>query len=202
MYLLCFLDLGRLCEVQQHKHTGGIRDDRMWLEAKLEELPHTALSDYLCVFHIHTHATAKKLLSLRHAKHIMRDDGLFFPHSMEKWNIECRKWGEREGRHTKLCQTPSGQIWHCVIQSCAPHPTWSLLNTLTHSPTHNTHCLIQHSNSICIHATKPKILFFFILNFYHLLAVYWKICYLYGWGKNTIWSVCFIIKKNSLHIEC
>ena len=32
-----------------------LSNDRMWLEAKLWELPHTVLSDYLCVSHIHKH---------------------------------------------------------------------------------------------------------------------------------------------------
>lgn len=44
--------------------------------------------------------------------------------------------GKRKGRQAKPCQTPSGQNWHCVIQSCVPHPTWSLLNTISHSLTH------------------------------------------------------------------
>lgn len=146
-----------------------LSDDRMWLEVKLWELPHNVLSDYLCVSHIHTQATAKQRIYCHSdTLNALSERMALFFNRVEKWRIESAGRGKREGRHTKTCKTPSGQIWHCVIQSCAPHPTWSLLNTLTHSPTHKKHCINWHSNTSSIYATKPKI--FFSLNVYHFVG--------------------------------
>lgn len=42
-------------------------DDRMWLEAKLWELPHTGLSDYLLRFpHTHTYFGKESIVTQTH----------------------------------------------------------------------------------------------------------------------------------------
>ena len=46
-----------------------LSNDRMWLEAKLWELPHAVLRDYLCISHTHTHTHTHTLLWQRNYCH-------------------------------------------------------------------------------------------------------------------------------------
>lgn len=123
-----------------------LSDDRIWPQAKLWELPRTVLTDYLCVSHLHTHSyTHTHMLRQRNycpsdTLNTLSERMALFEQGGKVKNRECRKGEERRKAHKNMSD-PLRQIWHCVIQSCAPHPIWSLLNTRTHSPAHRKHYL-------------------------------------------------------------
>lgn len=116
----------------------------------------TVLSDYLRFPHSHT-CYGKDTIVTQTLNTLCETMAFFLPRGGKVKRVQ--EGGKSDGRQTKPCQTPLGQIWHCVIQSLAPHPTWSLLNTHSISHSQKTHCLNQQGNTISSHATKPKILF-------------------------------------------